>query len=251
MNIQVANKSSFLIFFVIFICHYGNAKLAPDYIHPCSDTSRECLIKATQDAIPGVVKGIPELGVPSMDPMTFDKLTISLNNLTFNFYNGKMTGFKKCVVDNIVSLLDKRKFLLAFHCNLTLKSTYDAKGQFLLFAIDGGGDAMVKLTNLKMNLDINTKYIKDKNNIDYFSIKNYKYTFDYGDHVFFDFKNLFKGNKQLSDAVLQVLNQNWRTVVQDFGKPFLDFAVGYSVNTMKKFFHSIPYNELIYVPIPL
>lgn len=49
-----------------------------------------------------------------------------------------------------------------------------------------------------MNLDINTKYVKDKNNIDYFGIKNYKYNFDYGDHVSFDFKNLFKGSKQLS-----------------------------------------------------
>lgn len=55
----------------------------------------------------------------------------------------------------------------------------------------------------------------------------------------------------LGDAVLQVLNQNWRMVVEDFGKPFLDYAVGYSINTMKKLFRVVPYNELIYVPIPL
>lgn len=56
-----------------------------------------------------------------------------------------------------------------------------------------------------MKVDINTKYIKDKDGVDHFAIKNYKYTFDYGDRVQFDLQNLFKESKQLSEYSVTVI----------------------------------------------
>lgn len=50
-----------------------------------------------------------------------------------------------------------------------------------------------------MKVDINTKYIKDDKGVNHFAIKNYKYTFDYGDKVTFDLQNLFKESKELSE----------------------------------------------------
>ncbi|KAF9420013.1 hypothetical protein HW555_003607 [Spodoptera exigua] len=221
-----------------------------DYIHPCNETSRECLVKATQDAIPEFVKGIPELGVPVLDPFTIEKLSIPLSGLTFTFYDGKVSGFRKCIVDDVISELEKRHFVLAFHCNLTIKGTYDANGRILLFPIDGAGDAKIKLTNLRMKVDIKTKYIKDNKGVNHFAIKNYKYTFDYGDRVAFELDNLFKESKELSKTVLQFLNENWRLVAEEFGKPIVDYAVELAIRTIEKFFIVVPYEELINVPIP-
>lgn len=48
------------------------------------------------------------------------------------------------------SYLEKRKFVFAFHCNLTIKGTYDAKGRIILFNIDGGGDAKIKLSKYRL-----------------------------------------------------------------------------------------------------
>lgn len=73
-----------------------------DFIHPCNDTSSECLIKATQDAVPDFVKGLPHLGVPVLDPFVIDKLSIPLSGLTFTFYQGKVSGFRHAVVDNVM-----------------------------------------------------------------------------------------------------------------------------------------------------
>ncbi|XP_052740998.1 circadian clock-controlled protein daywake-like [Bicyclus anynana] len=237
--------------FVLVSCNFVYGKLAPDYIHPCNATTSACLIKATQDAIPEFVKGIPNLGVPSLDPFVIEKLAIPLNGLKVTFYKGKVSGFRKCIVDNVISELEKRHFVLEFHCNLTIKGQYDAVGRILLFPINGEGDAKVKLTNLRMKLDINTKYVKDKQGIDYFSIKNYKYSFDYGDHVYFDLQNLFKESKQLSETVLNFLNDNWKTVAEEFGKPIVDYAVDLAIRTVEKFFDKVPYDELIYVPLPV
>lgn len=59
-----------------------------------------------------------------------------------------------------------------------------------------------------MNVDINTKYIKDKDGVDYFALRNYKYTFDYGDRVFFDLKNLFRESKELSEFRNFIIKNN-------------------------------------------
>ncbi|XP_026498681.1 circadian clock-controlled protein daywake-like [Vanessa tameamea] len=231
-------------------CGLGNAKLAPDFIHPCNATTRECLVKSTQDAIPEFVKGIPHLGVPSLDPFVIEKLSIPLNGLKVTFYQGKVTGFRKCIVDNVISELEKRHFVLEFHCNLTIKGQYDAVGKILLFPINGEGDAKVKLVNLRMKVDINTKYIKDEQGVNHFAVKNYKYSFDYGDRVMFDLKNLFKESQELSETVLKFLNENWKTVAEEFGKPIVDYSVDLAIRTIEKFFLVVPYEELINVPLP-
>lgn len=49
-----------------------------------------------------------------------------------------------------------------------------------------------------MKLDIKTKYIKDNQGLNHFSVKNYNYSFDYGDRVSFELANLFKESKELS-----------------------------------------------------
>ncbi|KAJ2951010.1 hypothetical protein O0L34_g5385 [Tuta absoluta] len=237
----------FLIFFVSSI----SAKLAPDYIHPCNASNWDrCLVESTQLAIPEFVKGIPNIGIESLDPFVIEKLAIPLQGLKVTFYQGKVTGFRKCIVDDVISELEKRHFVLAFHCNLTIRGQYDAVGQILLFPINGEGDAKVKLTNLRMRVDINTKYIKDKNGVNHFALKNYKYTLDYGDRVYYDLKNLFKESKELSDTVLAFLNENWRTVAEEFGKPLVDYAVDLAIRTIEKFFLAVPYEEIVHVPIP-
>ncbi|CAH4038039.1 unnamed protein product [Pieris brassicae] len=238
------------VIFVLCFLYFGDAKIAPDFIHPCNETSRECLVKSTQEAIPEFVKGLPELGVPSLDPFVIEKLAIPLTGLKVTFYQGKVTGFRNCIVDNVISELEKRHFVLDFHCNLTIKGQYDAVGKILLFPINGEGDAKVKLTNLRMKVDINTKYIKDAKGVNHFALRNYKYTFDYGDKITFDLQNLFKESKELSATVLNFLNENWKTVAEEFGKPIVDYAVDLAIRTIEKFFVAVPYEELINVPIP-
>ncbi|GBP47827.1 Circadian clock-controlled protein [Eumeta japonica] len=188
-----------------------------DYIRPCNDTSSACLIKATQDALPDFVKGLPHLGVPTLDP--YD--------------------------------LDKSRFVLRFHCNITIKGQYTAIGRFLVFQIDGEGDAKIKLTNLNMTVDINTKYVKGEDSKWHFALKDYSYTFDYGDKMTFMLSNLFKQSKELTDTVLMFLNENWRIVAEEFGKPIVDYSVDLAIRTIEKFFLVVPYEELTNVPIPV
>lgn len=58
-----------------------------------------------------------------------------------------------------------------------------------------------------MVVDLNTDYVKDNEGVDHFAIRNYKYTFDYGDRVSFDLKNLFRESRELSKFFVLILNK--------------------------------------------
>ncbi|XP_004932671.1 protein takeout [Bombyx mori] len=226
------------------------AKLAPDFIHPCNDTTPACLIQATKDAIPEFSKGLPHLGVPSLDPFIIEELPIQLPGIKVTFYGGKATGLRNCEVLNVEAYLEKNVFKIEVRCNITIKGKYTAVGRLLLFPINGEGDSKIKIVNSVIKLNIHTKYYKDSNGRDHFGIKNYKFSFDYGERIHYTITNLFKGNPELSNTVLQFLNENWRVVTEEFGQPVVDYALNVTVNTAKKFFDAVPYDELLNVPIP-
>lgn len=50
--------------------------------------------------------------------------------------------------------------------------------------------------------------------------------------------------------MLKFLNENWKTVAEEFGKPIVDYAVELALRTVEKFFIVVPYEELINVPLP-
>lgn len=81
-----------LIYFSFFIA---------EFIHPCNNTETSCLIQATQEAIPEFAKGLPNLGVPSLDPFIIDELPIQLPGVKVTFLDGKVTGLRKCQVLNV------------------------------------------------------------------------------------------------------------------------------------------------------
>ncbi|CAG9787830.1 unnamed protein product [Diatraea saccharalis] len=226
------------------------AKIAPDFIRPCNTTEPACLIKATRDAIPEFSKGLPELGVPALDPFVIDQLPIQLPGIKVTFHEGKATGLRKCEVRNVEAFLEKNIFNLEVKCNITIKGKYTAVGRLLLFPINGEGDSKIKIINSIIALNIKTKYYKDSEGRDHFGIKSYKYTFDYGERIIYTINNLFKGNPELSNTVLQFLNENWRIVTEEFGQPVVDYALNVTISTAKKFFDAVPIDELLYVPIP-
>jgi hypothetical protein len=67
--------------------------------------------------------------------------------------------------------------------------------------------------NSVIKLNIKTKYYKDSEGRDHFGIKNYRYTFDYGERIIYTITNLFKGNAELSKYISFItLSYNLETI---------------------------------------
>ncbi|XP_063538413.1 uncharacterized protein LOC134747720 [Cydia strobilella] len=101
-----------------------------------------------------------------------------------------------------------------------------------------------------MKVTINTAVVADDNGRKHFHAKGYQYTIDHG-QASFNMTNLFKGNPELSNTVLTFINENWRLIADEFGKPITDFATETVVRSIEKFFLAVPIEELVEGPVTL
>lgn len=73
--------------------------LAP-FIKPCKLDDRQCVIQSAQAALPIIAPGIPELKVPSLDPLRIDLVKGDQGSLKLTFRDTDVNGMKGCSVDN-------------------------------------------------------------------------------------------------------------------------------------------------------
>ncbi|CAB3226990.1 unnamed protein product [Arctia plantaginis] len=220
----------------------GSARLAPSYIKPCPGLTAECLKKTVQETLPHFAAGIPTLGVEPIDPLTKDHVALTLpGEFKIELNNGSMTGIRKCNIDSVTYQKDEAD--LKMHCNLTVMGRYKAYGRILIVTINGEGDGKVKVRNAFLHAKIRFDN-KVRDGITYYEVKDFDTSFTYGDKVTFVLKNLFQGNAELSEAVLLFLNENWKQVTEEFGRPIVDELIDIVYKIVKKFFEVVPKNEL-------
>ncbi|XP_013133180.1 PREDICTED: protein takeout-like [Papilio polytes] len=219
------------------------ARIAPDYITPCVGLKPVCLKKNIQETIPRFVKGIPSLGVNSTDPLTYDYVNVELpGGLKIEFKDGVLKGLRNCLVND--AQFQNNDAEVELTCNTTIKGKYKAQGQILIISINGDGDAKLKITDL--NLKIKLKFIDSiRNGVTYYDIEDYKVSYNIKGKLQFALTNLFKGNPELGQTVLAFLNENWKLVDAEFGKPLFDIVIAIAFDNVKKFFSMIPKEELV------
>ncbi|CAH1636540.1 unnamed protein product [Spodoptera littoralis] len=232
----------FSLVLIVAFLDYSSAKVAPDYIKICPGLKSDCLKKVVQETLPLFAKGIPELGVAPIDPLKQEELKLLLpGGFKVEFRNGTATGLKKCTIDSVVYRNSEAN--MKMHCDLSVKGKYKASGRILIVSINGDGDAKIKIKNVALDAKIKFQDVT-RNGVVYHEVKTLKIDQNYGDKITFSLTNLFEGNPQLSEAVLQFLNQNWRQVSEEFGKPLVDKVVDLVSSIVKKFFEAVPKEEL-------
>jgi len=234
-----------LVVAVIAVLGNGSlARIAPSFITVCPGLKNDCLKKSIQESIPLFAKGIPELGVKTIDPLKEDE-NVSLElpgGFQVQLDNGTMTGLRKCVVNDVSYQNDEVD--LTLRCNSTIRGKYKANGRILIVSINGDGDAKIKAQNVIIGAKIKFHDVV-RDGVTYYEIKDYKVKQEFGDKVSFVLTNLFKGSPELSEVVLQFLNSNWKQIVDEFGGPILDRLVKNVFKNVKTFFHNVPKDELI------
>ncbi|XP_053604293.1 circadian clock-controlled protein daywake-like [Plodia interpunctella] len=235
---------NFVPIFVLLIsfCRGSLGRFAPDYIHNCPNMTSECLKKTIQETIPYFIQGIPEFGISPLDPLVKDHIAIDLPGLKVELFNGRITGIRKCIVDNVK--YENKHADINLHCRLVVKGTYRAHGNILIMQIDGEGDAKLKVSNVTLSAKINFEDVVRDGTV-YHEIQDISIQHKFVDRVVFDLANLFKGSPEISEIVLQFLNDNWKLVVDEFGDPIVKTVVDFVVDNIRKFFSSIPKDEII------
>ncbi|XP_043274341.1 uncharacterized protein [Venturia canescens] len=192
----------------------------PSSVKTCkkdSDDYSSCLRLALQESWPIFVQGIPELGVPSLEPFVVEFQS-------GNYKVGEVSG--QIVTKNIRSYgLAKTRFL-------SVKPQHDTKGRFSLeidsemskvfvegdykaegavgsFRVGGKGHFNISMEDVRSVWEIEGPVVNDK-----WIIETFRLTPDVGKMKIWA-SDLFNGNEELTKAALAFANEYWPVFYRD------------------------------------
>ncbi|CAG9562802.1 unnamed protein product [Danaus chrysippus] len=217
----------------------------PPFLTLCKRGDDACILSSAKSSLPLVTKGIPELGVKSLDPMYIPLIVSDESGLKLKFKNSTLTGLSGCVVDNFKFNYIDKKILLKVTCDVTLTGDYEVQGQVLILPVEGNGKYKIDIRGITFKSPFNLSYV-EKSGVSHWKInddwsKTFKFKVHHG--TTFHFENLFNGNKVLADPVLEMLNTNWQVIMEEISPPIVKAIIGYEVEAVNTLLDAIPADE--------
>ncbi|KAF2898024.1 hypothetical protein ILUMI_08150 [Ignelater luminosus] len=168
--------------------------------------------------MPNLIKGIPEMDMPPVDPLEFSSIQIDTGNtgsvnLNIELLHGTASGLRNFKIENLKASFGNDGDNITFTCivevpQLNIEGTYKLNGKILLFELNGQGHLSFNTTDIRTDtvwrvstyLKKNKRHINlDKIELNDVKIKNIRVKFD----------NLFGPNNELlTDTVNNALNDN-------------------------------------------
>jgi len=190
-----------------------------------------------------LISGIPEIGLPPMEPLKIDLLGLENNagNIRIKglFTNVVNTGASNFTVKEVRSDFNKFRLDLGiFIPIIKSRGRYEVNGQVLLLPILSNGEFIAEFTDVNAIAKIYGKQVI-RNNEAFMSIEKIVVDFVMKSARF---KVKDQGHQQLNEVINQFLNQNAHELVQEMRQPASQ-SLG---KVFKKFldivFSSVPLN---------
>ncbi|KAK9497011.1 hypothetical protein O3M35_012805 [Rhynocoris fuscipes] len=196
---------------------------------------------------PLLKKGIPELRIPSLNPMVVPKVSVKQGSgpvsLDSTFTDLKINGITDYTIENVRADLDK--YQIDFDAKLPYMynvGDYKIEGKILVLPISGSGDSWSNYTDVTIKATLKgSKEVKQNKN--YFKVDRFDFDLNVGKAII-HFNNLFNGNKELGDAMNKFMSENWEAVYKEL-KPVVNEAVSAILKDVaEKVFSKFPMDEL-------
>lgn len=192
--------------------------------------------------------GIPDLGVPSIDPLHISALTIhqgrnSPISLKQEFKNILLTGISETKLVTYKPNLDK--YILrteGITPRVNLAGEYTMTGRILLLPIVGHGRANITMVDLKTVHELIGEPIK-KNGEIFIRFKEYNIKLIPG-RVYLYFENLFNGDKLLGNQMNRFMNDNWELIFNELKGGYEETLSYVFKEVTNKLFTKVPMDRI-------
>lgn len=246
---------SFKIFSAVLVLQFVNFSVPlpteiPSYIQICSQSDPKlgaCIRKSVTSLKPYLIKGIPELDVPPLDPLFVPEISIDQAggvNVSATFTNISIYGAGDFRLRNIRTEMETNKMRIKlWYPQLSLAATYNISGLIISLPIQGTGSCWGNFTDIDGSVSVQLERVM-KNGQEHFKTKYMKIEFNIGGahaHLY----NLFNdANPDLSRTVNHFINENWRMVTAEI-RPDLEKKIATLLTEVSdKFFDVFPINKL-------
>ncbi|KYB27014.1 uncharacterized protein LOC103313373 [Tribolium castaneum] len=189
----------------------------------------QCMVKAVQNAVGQLTRPIKEVGLPAVDPLVVPSMTIAPGDgptkFQQNYKNMEVKGFSKGQFTKFD--FDFEQKIVTFEVEfpqLVFEFEYDFNGTILVLPFQGHGPGEAIFENMKYFFEFwLQEYTRDGQK--HYKVVQNRLVLE-PDLIKFKFDNLFDGDKDLSDKVNQVFNDNSKEVFGDV-KPSYESAFGH------------------------
>uniref|UniRef100_A0A2P2HXF3 Protein takeout-like n=1 Tax=Hirondellea gigas TaxID=1518452 RepID=A0A2P2HXF3_9CRUS len=240
---------------VVFLCCLAVA-LAQEFtnnIRNCRNSHIDdisiCLMKAIKNIQPELANGLPELGIPRLEPLRLDDVVfrqseppVTIEAIYQNVLVTGLTNFDIKYLDIEYGPVNRRLGIGMVIPSLTLRGQYRIGGNIFLLPIEGEGDFITILDGViaEGTAEIVPRgdgYEMENVNIG-FKIRSMKSKMD----------NLFQGNKILSDTVHHFLNENGQLVLDEVRPGISNQLNGFIAELFNIMFKILPKDILETLP---
>lgn len=148
---------------ILLLCVAANAEI-PDYIKVCKRDNEDisaCIIKSVEILAEKLLDGIPELGVPPIEPLTLDDLQIS-KGLKLNVTDIVINGAGKFKIKELKAEVNKNRFAVLLHIPvLDLVGKHSIDMELLTIPLKGSGPFTAKFTEFTIGVKMKGRVVDD------------------------------------------------------------------------------------------
>ncbi|XP_032681491.1 protein takeout-like [Odontomachus brunneus] len=222
----------------------------PSYIKTCKRNdpdANKCITNSIEQLRDKLRTGIPELDVPSIEPLLLKNLRLTRGpnsaSLDLNLTDIEVYGPSTFKIDDLN--VDTNKLLFTYTVKfdkLEFRGKYSINAKILLLQLNGVGNVTGYLQNYGGKTYMKAKKIRRNNNT-YLQFDKMKLVIRIAEtHINFD--NLFNGDKVLGQATNELLNENSNLVTQEITPLLEDSLANLFTNVANKITQTFTYDEL-------
>ncbi|XP_047531260.1 uncharacterized protein LOC125066968 [Vanessa atalanta] len=171
-----------------------------------------------------------------------EAITLDKDGWLFDTTNLEYQGLDDAILEDFGFNFNSNVSQISFRTDMVITHPYKTSGSLFSIPISGEGFSNVNIKNVQFGL-IMPFDIKEENGKKFIELKGFDYWYDVRDNVAFNFSNLYYGNKELSDSMHFLINQNWKFMTTQFGKIFMDPVADRFYNTFKDYMLSMPLRD--------
>ncbi|XP_013113248.2 circadian clock-controlled protein daywake isoform X1 [Stomoxys calcitrans] len=230
---------------VLLECHSGEL---PSDIVKCKAGDNDCVRDRTTEVFKKFPKGNPAFGLPNISVLSLKNITVakakagSPTQLNFKFLDLTVYGMERAITVNTTGWTKQPKTIEMFSYVdfVKMEGVYETNGKILLLTLNGKGNGVVELINCTVHTKLRFDFEQRNDGKRYAQASKLKAVVT-PEKMVIKMENLVNGNKELTDTLNSVLNENWLDIWNE-----LSDGIGKAISLVFKNGLNSVLNELSY-----
>ncbi|KAF5306614.1 hypothetical protein FQA39_LY08803 [Lamprigera yunnana] len=224
---------------IMMVMTFSNGKI-PDYMNVCPYNHEDlssCIKNSIMSLVPRLKNGIPELEIPSLEPLSINDISFHSGsdaaNIATNISEIKIWGGSHFNILELKVLSKRNRKIFRFRVmipHVYVEGNYEMNTKLLFLNLNGQGPFKANITNYYFNCTLKG-YSHKVGGSNHLKFEKFKCSVKMGSKMIY-LENLFADNKLISEAANGIINDNsdalFREIkpglVSSIDKKFLDMA---------------------------